>query len=77
MFRSIPDMNKFKKLYEAIGSNMSINEKNYTYSIYIEPDTAEIIAQNVDHESYVRLDYDINGNLLAVYVDEVEVFIGV
>lgn len=77
MIRTIPDMQKFKKLYESLAMNMSIDEKNYIYSIFLEPDTAALIAENLKDGEHVQINYDINGNLLCIYLDDRELYVGV
>lgn len=74
MLRSIPDMSKFKQLYDSIALNMSINEKEYQYSIFLERSTVDKIVDECPlGNRFIQLVYDIKGNLIKMYADDEEI----
>lgn len=71
-FRPGLDIEKIKDLYESLSQNVSINEKDYTYTISLKG-VHVLLAMDPDSKwdsEYIRFEYDSKGNLKRVLIEE-------
>lgn len=77
-FRPGLDIEKVKDLYESLSQNVSINEKDYTYTISLKG-VHILLALDPDclwDSDYFCFEYDCQGNLKRVLIADVVLWEG-